>query len=202
MVKLKKYPQNILFLLIFLFLCIGIVLFIIEYDSISFNREKTKNFGNNFSSQITFKLKNNIILGSKAKPLAVQELNGDGSFYLNLRNGNIKVKSIEILGKNFKINKINKTVKILSIKLDPLSQSTGTINLDTGKIDLTVGLMLEMNIDKNPKTEKISILFPLIGKLNKNNGKLDLKGEVTLPLSKLYGPMPVEISISGLAAEV
>lgn len=196
MKNLRKYPQNILLLLVFLFVCIVLIFFIKEYTSFSFIEPKEKPASNSsLTSLAKFKLTNKLTLGSSLSPLSVENLDGTGAIDLNLLNGDLKINSLNIEGKSFKVNKINKHIKVVSISLDPSHPSVGTINQATGKIDLSAWIMLEMNIDHKRKIDKISLIFPLTGKINKKTGNLNLTGEASLPPDKLGVPMPVEISI-------
>lgn len=198
--KLRKYPQNILFLLVFLFVCFGIIFCIREYSSPEFLKGKMVSLKNNsVSSQVKFKLKNKIVMGSKSKPLAVQDLSGTGLIDLDLINGDVKVSSVNIFGKEFDIKEINKNIRISLIKLDPAYTSSGKIDLKTGKIDLSVGVMIEMNIDKKSTSEKISLVLPLVGSLDRESGILNLSGDATIPPGKLSVPLPVEASINAIS---
>ena len=193
---LRKYPENILVLLIFLFICIGIIFFIKEYNSSKPPEIKSENTtSGSISSLASFKLKNTIILGSKQKPLIIKELDGAAELYFDLANGNIKVNSINISGSVFKIKEINKNLKILSIKLDPHYASVGKINLTTGKIDLSVGIVLGMKKSRSSGIQKISLGFPFVGIMDRKAGVLNLSGEATIPPGILTAPLPVKVII-------
>lgn len=193
---LRKYPENILVLLIFLFICIGIIFFIKEYNSSRPPEIKSENVtSGSISSLASFKLKNTIILGSKQKPILVKELGGTWELYFDLANGNIKVNSINISRDVFKIKEINKIIKILSIKLDPNYASVGKINLATGKIDLSVGIVLEMKKDRSSRIQKISLGFPFVGIMDRKTGVLNLSGEATIPPGISTAPVPVKVIV-------
>jgi len=195
MKNLRKYPQNIFLLLFFLLVCIVIIFLIKEYSVFSSVKQKEKTTSNfSLPSLAKFKLKNKLTLGNKTNPLSLQEFEGLASIDFNLLNQDIRVGSIDMKGSTFKIDKINKVLNIRSIKLDQSHPSVGTINKTNGKIDLSVWIMLEMNIDKS-NIYKMSIIFPLTGNINKKSGSLNLKGEASLPPEILGAPVPVEISI-------
>jgi len=196
MKNLRKYPQNILLLVFFLLVCVIIIFLIKEYSSFCFIKQNVKTANIiSMPSLVKFKLNNKLILGNDTNPLSVEQLDGSGAVDFNLLNGDLKVNSINIKGKSFKVNKINKYIKINSISLDPSHPSVGTINQITGKIDLSAWVMLEMNIDNKQNTDKMSLIFPLTGKIDKKSGNLNLKGDASLPPDKLGVPIPVEISI-------
>jgi|GEM_PF-3410860 len=196
MKNLRKYPQNILLLLFFLLVCIVIIFLIKEYSLFNFIKQKEKTASNvSIPSLVKFNLKNTLILGNNTNPLSVENLYGTGAIDFNLLNGDLKVNFVNIKGKTFKVNKINKNIKINSIKLDPFHSSVGTINPKTGKIDLSAWIMLEMNIDNKQNVDKMSLIFPLTGKMDKKTNSLNLAGDASLPPDKLGVPIPVEISI-------
>ncbi|MDD3013835.1 MAG: hypothetical protein PHC34_09055, partial [Candidatus Gastranaerophilales bacterium] len=142
-----------------------------------------------------FKLNGRLILGNNTNPLSEEQLDGSGTIKFNLLNGDLKINSIDIKGKTFKVNKINKYIKIHSISLDLSHPSVGTLNQATGKIDLSAWIVLEMNIDNQQHLDKMSLIFPLTGKIDKKSGNLNLTGDASLPPDKLGIPIPVEISI-------
>lgn len=200
MSKFNKYPQNILFFLIILFICVGIILFGKEYGSFNFvNISQIQPKKSAISSLAKFKLSNLITLGSKTKPLSIQELKGTGGLDIDLINGDIKVSSLDIEGDVFQVKKINHAVKVLDIKLDPAHSSIGTVNLSTGKIDLSVGIVVEMILDKNLRRDRVSLVIPLTGNLARESGTLNLTGEMTIPPGKLAVPMPVAVTVSAIS---
>jgi hypothetical protein len=69
------------------------------------------------------------------------------------------------------------------------------MNQTTGKIDLSAWIVLEMNIDNKRNIDKMSLIFPLTGKMDKKSGSLNLTGEASLSPDKLGIPVPVEISV-------
>lgn len=195
MKNLRKYPQNILLLLVVLIACIVIIFLIKEY--IPMNIIKTSKIQTDkltLPSSARFKLNNNVILGSSNKPLAEELLEGNAKIALNSLNGDLKVDSIDIKSKVIKVKEIDKKIKILSVNLDSTHPSTGTFNQTTGKIDVSACIVLEMNIGNKSTNNKISLIFPLTGKLNKKSDGMILEGEASLPPEVLGVPMPIKIS--------
>jgi hypothetical protein len=195
MKNLRKYPQNILLLLVVLIACIVIIFLIKEY--IPMNIIKTSKIQTDkltLPSSARFKLNNSLILGSSSKPLAEEILEGSTKIALNSLNGDLKVDSIDIKSKIIKVKEIDKKIKILSVSLDSTHPSTGTFNQKTGKIDVSACIVLEMNIENKSNNNKISLIFPLTGKLNKKSDKMILEGEASLPPDVLGVPMPIRIS--------
>lgn len=197
MKNLRKYPQNILFLLVFLFICIAIIFFIKEYDFKKvINTNEIKINSPSFPYSVQYKLSNKLILGSIASPLAIEVLEGNVKVLLNNFNGDLKVDSINMNTKTLEVRKIDKKIKILSVSLDSLHPSTGTFNNSTGKIDLSACIVLEMNIGNKLKNSKISLIFPLSGKLDKRSGRMNLNGEASLPPDVLGVPMPISLMVN------
>lgn len=195
--KKLKYPQNIIVLVFVLLLCFGIIFFISKSDSIfsvstNYNESKRP-----ISSEASFKFDNIITFGSKQNPLSINKIGGEGKIKLDLTSGNIYLNSMDFNKLPFKVQGANKSIKVNTIKLDPDYSSTGKVNLQTGKIDLSVGVVLEMKIDSSE--EKISLVLPLVGTLNRKSGMLNLNGAITIPPEKLEMPLPAEVSIRAIS---
>lgn len=197
MKNLRKYPQNILFLIVFLLLCIAVIFIIKEYAlNKALNTGETRNTSLTFPSKFNLKLNNKLILGSISTPLANDVLEGDAKISLNKSNGDLKVDFVSIDSKILEIQRIDKKIKISSVSLDTTHPSTGTFNNSTGKIDLSACIVLEMNIGNKLNNNKISLIFPLSGKIDKRSGRMNLNGEASLPPDVLGVPMPINIMIN------
>jgi hypothetical protein len=175
-------------------LCFGIIFSIGKYDTAFSGKSIYSAVNKPISSEAKFKLSNVIIFGSVEKPLSVNKNVGIGVISLDLSSGNLKIKSIKFDSEPIKVEGLKKDFRISAINLDTDYPSSGKINLETGKIDLSVGIVLEMKIGSS--YEKISLVIPLAGTLNRKAGVLDLKGAATIPPDKLENPLPAELIIS------
>ena len=195
--KKLKYPQNIIILVFSLLLCFVIIFFISKSDSIFLVKNDNHALERPISSEAEFRFNNTIIFGSKQNPLSVNKIDGKGKVKLDIVSGNISLGAMDFNKLPFRVQGAKKSINVKTIKLDPDYSSTGKVNLRTGKIDLSVGIVLEMKIDTSE--EKISLVLPLVGTLNRKTGMLNLNGAVTIPPEELEMPLPAEVSIKAIS---
>lgn len=192
--KLGKYPQNILFLLISLLICFGII-FSIKTNIISVPFQHKATTVSHKSQIINLNLQNIVFLGSKEESLATRSLQGNCTVEYNPDSSQVELKKLKLETKSIFIKELDKKIKVLDIKQDFSYSSIGKVSTLTGRADLSAGVILEMMVGNS--VQKISFVLPLEGQINKSDSSISLSGKATIPPEKLSIPIPFEVLIKG-----
>ena len=198
--KFKKYPQNIITLLVFLFACFGFVFFTKMYSHNHTFKNNSK-IQNSSSREFNVNIESSIFVGTRTNPISSQTMNGNCVALLNLSDGTVKIESLKFKKKKFNLKEIDDLLTVKSVELSPNYMSTGKIDFKSTKAYLSSGIEINIKTNKSPSNKKITLFFPLTGSFNKNTGMVNLSGEATIPPEKLPVPLPVKFSIKATKAE-